>query len=292
MPASLGETTPPGVTWELTLQPVERTVCLRCRIANPRLGLRPRLLPLAVDGISRPDHELEMAGDDARGYAVHLDGVCVARPADRVALVGDILARLLPLVHAPRRTALLLHAAALVVDGVTVLLSAPSGGGKTTLALGLVRGGATLLGDDTAGVLADGFAIAGFPAALRVRDSGWPVVAPLLDATAVAAVHEGPGRRHLPPRTLGSVAPLGPPAAAVIILDRRPGRGPTVADMPPLEGLDHLICGGATLTGAVGEEEAAALVTRWGNGLRFFRLGYGTLAEGMEGVHAVRARVP
>lgn len=70
----------------------------------------------------------------------------------------------------------LLHAAALERDGRAVLVGGPSGAGKTTLALALVRAGLRLLSDDFAPLgRADGFVHA-FPKALGLREgAGLPL---------------------------------------------------------------------------------------------------------------------
>lgn len=64
----------------------------------------------------------------------------------------------------------LLHASAVAIDGCGVMLSGPSGSGKSDLTLRLIADGAVLIADDQVAVRAhDGIALLNAPAALRGR---------------------------------------------------------------------------------------------------------------------------
>ena len=92
------------------------------------------------------------------------------------------------------------HAGVVAIDGRAVLLSGRSGRGKSTLTLGLVRGGAEWLSDELALVAADDVTILPFPRALHVS----PATANLLPE--LSFLHERP-RHDLGGGSEWSVAP-------------------------------------------------------------------------------------
>lgn len=324
-PASHGRRWPehPAAAWEIDLQLPTRRVRLRNLSGCRNFGLRPRLAPLAVPrsapraagigpagigpvdigpvdigpvgigpaGIGEPDHRIDIVACDG-GFALRIDGAPSAATGNVRRLRAELIAGLLALAHAPRRIAMLVHAAALSVDGAGMLLCAPAGGGKTTLALALARAGATLVSDDTAAVLDADFRLAGLPLALRVRASGWPLAAALLpDGGGLA--HRRSGQRFVRPATAGRTAWEIGPAAAVAMLERRPEPGFAVTRLPAAAGLEGMAAAGAgRLAAARDGEDAAGLLARWSASTRFLRLSYGSPADGVEGVHAIRSALP
>lgn len=75
-------------------------------------------------------------------------------------LLGDALDALMLFVNqrvvSARDDVLSIHAAGVAVDGVGVVMPAPSGGGKTTLCARLIQRGAAYLTDESVGLTADG----------------------------------------------------------------------------------------------------------------------------------------
>lgn len=96
------------------------------------------------------------------------------------------------------------HAGAVSIDGLAVLIFGPSGAGKSTLTTHLARAGAALLADDTAYVSAPPLVISGWPERSRLRsDEGG---APLLPDGKRALV---PGRGHTGPHPPALLVMLG-----------------------------------------------------------------------------------
>ncbi len=96
----------------------------------------------------------------------------------------------------------LLHAAAVEVHGRALLLVAPSGGGKTTLALALARRGHGLLSDELVPVRWEGAQILPFPRTLFVRSEA--------DPEGPRAVVRPEGLRRATPGPLCGALFLGP----------------------------------------------------------------------------------
>lgn len=135
-----------------------------------------------------------------------------------------------------RRGLLPLHAAAVEVGGTALLLAAPSGHGKTTLAAALVRAGARLLSEDLSPVrLGEQAAVLPGPAMLRLRHD----IAAHVRLPAARTVATDADRVHvaLDPATRGDCRPV--PLAGVLLL--REGDGaPRLERVPALRALPDL----------------------------------------------------
>jgi len=124
-----------------------------------------------------------------------------------------------------------LHASAVVIKGRAYLFSAPSGGGKSTLAAGFLRRGARVLAEDVLRVERAGAGYVAFPSypGARLRSGSF-----LLPGTAVAA--RG-GRFGMPKHRVhldaaaGSTDPV--PIAAMFFLGRQRSPAPS---LQPLAG--------------------------------------------------------
>lgn len=95
-------------------------------------------------------------------WTVRMDG----RPMMSGGLLADALDAFMMFVNqrvvSAREDVLSIHAAGVVVDGVGVVMPAPSGGGKTTLCARLVQRGAAYLSDESVGLTGDGTML-GYP---------------------------------------------------------------------------------------------------------------------------------
>ncbi len=278
-----------AVTWRTDLRLPNAVIHLQSRIAGGDLGLAPRLA-----GLAAPPHAAEAAGhrldlaETEDGYGLWRDGVLLRQVADRQDLIGAVYGAVLELTAAPRRLALQMHAAAVVVGGLPLVLAAPSGGGKTTLTVGLAKAGAVVLSDDTVGLMEEDLSLVGLAAAMRVRDSGWPVVAPLLGPMGMEAAPDSAGIRHISPGLAGEVRGFSPPAAAVLLLDYRSGAACRWEPVTAAEGLALLVQAGAALPRDPASTAPAALA-RWCGRTRFLRLTYGSLHDGVRGVFTLRS---
>ncbi|MGH9178396.1 MAG: PqqD family peptide modification chaperone [Acidimicrobiales bacterium] len=101
-------------------------------------------------------------------WSVRVDG----RPMMSGELLADALDAFMMFVNqrvvSAREDVLSIHAAGVVVDGVGVVMPAPSGGGKTTLCARLVQQGAAYLSDESVGLAPDGMVL-GYPKPLGFK---------------------------------------------------------------------------------------------------------------------------
>lgn len=112
---------------------------------------------------------------------------------------------------------LALHAAAVEIDGRALMLVAPGGSGKTTLAAAFAQAGHRVLSEDVTCITNDDMpAIVPGPAMLRLR----PDVMPFLDLSEAEVIRRMPSRITLAlnSESRGNCRPV--PLGAVVLLDR------------------------------------------------------------------------
>lgn len=116
--------------------------------------------------------------------------------------------------------ALVLHACAAVVDGVTVVASGESGAGKTTLAAGLLAGGAAYLTDEAVPIERAGLRATAFPKPLSLFADSWHLVPAALGPAPTE------GETLVRASALGQVQSAdGPPPRLLLAVRYAPGDG-------------------------------------------------------------------
>lgn len=266
------------------------------RVADRRLGLgvsdpdlRDTLwdwLAPATD-IQEIDHVLVLTGPPA-AWRLTLDGKVLERGAGRDTALVATLSTLTEVGCRPPERLIVLHGAGLVApDGAGLLLVAPGGSGKTTLAAALDVAGYGLLSDDVVPVgLAGEFWGLGLP--LCLKPGSWPVLAsrrPTL-AQAPTTTRYGGEVRYLPAL---SPRPTGPIPTATLFLSRyRPGQPPACVPLGPEAALQGIIEAEAVLRDLTQAKLDA--LARWIGGVPAYRLEYPDLAQALALIDAVRAR--
>lgn len=218
-------------------------------------GAAPELTIGCVDG-AEPADELWRSEGDALVYAPAGVGVfrcaperievCLSADADPGLAAELLVANALPAVLW-QRGRVMLHAAAVVLPGVTgaIALAGASGSGKSTLARALVAAGARLIGDDS--VALEGGVVSGLPGG------------------TFGAIDPDGKRRFLPvaPDRQAASAPL----AAIVVLGLR-GDSSDLAQVDPARAVELVLAqrhrpGIATLLGRRREAfEAAVAIAR------------------------------
>jgi hypothetical protein len=155
------------------------------------------------------------AGTESGTFRLFCDG----EPVLGTGPAAQVLATLLWHVNArttqrPSANHLVLHAAAAVRDGRTIVLPAPMESGKTTTVSGLVQAGFGYLTDEAAAIHVDDLHVEPFPKSLAVDNGSWHV----LEAMAPYDVGGMSRQWQIPVSTLptGSLAARSPVAFVVL----------------------------------------------------------------------------
>ncbi len=98
----------------------------------------------------------------------HGDVTLVTREQDAVVALFDLVVAAI-LEGLGERRMLGVHAGAVAIGGRAVILAGPSGRGKSTLTLGILRHGGALLSDEMAVIVDDGTTVLPFPRSIHVR---------------------------------------------------------------------------------------------------------------------------
>ncbi|WP_044563874.1 hypothetical protein [Azospirillum sp. B4] len=273
------------VSWSLMLACGGRPVTVRGRVPVPPF-LDQRLAPLATPAAALPSATgpvIDLAAD-GDGYGLWLDGSWRASARHPNEIACELLGLLAEAALHPEPALLLTHAAGLVVNGVPLLLAAPTQGGKTTLATTLLVRGATLLSDDTVAVAATDWRLASVATSLRVRPGARRLLADAL-APVEDALAMDDGTRFIAPQALGTVTAHSGAAAAVVLLDRAPGLRPSLTPLRGAEGLMALVGAGAALAGPSDVARAQTLA-RWAQSTPFLWMSYDSPQQGAAALEA------
>ncbi len=168
-----------------------------------------------------------------------------------------------------------LHAAALERQGKAYLLAAEAGGGKSTLAWGLLHHGFGYLSDELAPIDPETIQVHAYPHALCLKR---PPPSPLpLPATAMHL-----GRTiHVPVPELPGPLAAGPcPVAAIFFLRYTPGRDPALQPIKPAEAAARLYV--SALNPLAHPERGLAPALRIARGARCYALVSGDLMQTCE----------
>ena len=233
------------------------------------------------------DHAVRLTGT-CGDWRLWLDGDLHARGSTRDAALLALISVLYFLGARPAEHLLLVHGAGLVTpDGRGLLLVAPGGSGKTTLAAALDAAGFGLLSDDVVPVTPDGDLL-GLGLPLCLKAGSWPVLAERRPDLGDAPVIQRFGEpvRFLPPRTPAPAAPVTP---ALLLLTRyQPGQAPQITALDAPQALAGLLAAEAVLRDLT--QTRLEALARWVTGIPAWRLTYPDLASGQAAVHALLAR--
>jgi len=180
-----------------------------------------------------PVTNLRVEGTVERGedrLSLYIDDLPVLESATRASVLDRVVWEVNQGVIRTRPQVLLLHAAAVELDGRAIVISAPSGSGKSTLAAALVRAGLRYLTDEAVAFNPESGSVEPYPKPIALRQDVWSLFPELgpMPSTASGFVSTV---RYVVPAELGGT--LGDPSTPemVILPCRVPARS---ARMYPL----------------------------------------------------------
>lgn len=255
-------------------------MALRIDDTDLRAAVDP-LLPAADALATTPcAHALRLTGG-RDNWALHVDGVDdpVATGTTADEAVVCILNTLVDLACRIEDRLLLAHGAGLVSPwGCGILLIAPGGSGKTTLAAALDAEGWRLLSDDVVPVGMDGRLLA-LRGPLCLKEGAWPILSSrrpdLARASAIARF--GEKVRMIAP---AGPAPLAPAAAGLMLFPRyQPGVAPAATPLAPEEALRRIVEADAVIRNLTQEKLEA--LAQWVSAAPAYALDYPDLESGL-----------
>ena len=257
-------------------------------IDDPALqsALRPAVHSLHQPPPDTVHHRLHLTGT-AADWQLRQEATVAAAGHDLDTAVVMTLSALVELGCQTANRLLVVHGAGLALhDGRGLLLIAPGGSGKTTLAAALNAEGYRLINDDVVPVTPDGQLIAlGTP--LCLKPGSWPVLAPHRPDLAAAATYQRYGQpvRFLAPRGPRITTPLPP---GLLLFPRyQPGSAPGIEPLTPTSVLQNLIAADAVIRNLTQAKLEA--IVRWVQTAPAYALTYPDLDSGLALVHQVLA---
>lgn len=273
--------------------PLERSQCARLGINGRRLELtveddtlfallRPMIAHLDAPMQTRADSQIAVTGPSQEGqYELHLDGELRDMGPDifyarHMALEGIALASL-----ATPECFALLHAAAVSVQGTGVLLSGPSGVGKTTLLLGLLSAGADFVSDDIVPIVGSDAVVMPVPFAIGVKWGSWKLARSLFpNYDEIFQIRLGDRLvKYFPPlsdQALG--APDNCMAGVIVMPEYDPDAPAGIHELTPLEALTLAANYGSWFSGT---KECLQYLAKFYEGSLAATVRYKTLEEGV-----------
>ncbi len=248
-------------------------------------ALAPLLQPFRRAPAASHAHALRLTGapDD---WTLWLNGQPAASGTTADAAITTILHTLFDLACRAADRLLVIHGAGLVLpDGTGLLLVAPGGSGKTTLATALNAEGLGLLSDDVVPVDQDG-RLLGLGAPICLKAGSWPVLTahrPDLEQWPTLQ-RLGQTIRYLPPCGSTPASPI--PLGRLLFPRYQPGSIPHTEPLTPEQALQALIEAEAVIRNLTQSKLDA--LARWVSSVPAYALTYPDLRSGLGLVKAWR----
>jgi hypothetical protein len=262
--------------------PVERSLeldiagfCATIRVANGRLAGLLTMFEHHPTSTRKSEHIFEVVELNGLVHVLHnkQNAIC----CEDFELAPSIKAYITDQLVTLSTQNIVFHAACLVRDGKSLLISGGPGAGKTTLALRLAKEGFEYGGDDVVLIGPDGSAT-GVPFAPAVKSGAWNIVNRFRPDLNEATTHRRPDGKRVRYLTPTHIAlPGWYPVGWTIFIKRAPGIT-TLKPLGPVETMHRLI------GGAYSPDEKLSLakcraINRALTGANSYELRYSNLAE-------------
>ncbi len=251
----------------------------RLLISDPALQLEieQRFSPFEVrDSEFTPEFSFELALTEL-GYTItNAQGFRALSNRWPGAARVDLINALIGICFPGRKWLACLHAAALAKGDRCVLLCAPSGGGKSTLAAAMMACGFKLITDDLAYLDSQDLKVAGLPLALMLRAGSWSALTPVFPELSDLSVHEREGTavRFLHSRYAETASSAQ--AEAIFFLNYQEG---VDVELKPISNVDALVHIDQTSSWVDHSAERLPAFLRWLQGVTKYQLSYSNTAD-------------
>jgi hypothetical protein len=160
---------------------------------------------------------VECHAEPAEGcFSLYIDDVLVLEATTRVSLVDRVVWEVNQGVIRTRPQVLLLHSAAVELEGRAIVISAPSGAGKSTLAAALVRAGLRYLTDEAVAFDPDTGSVVPYPKPIALHQDVWSLFPELAPMPSGVSQFVSTVRYVIPTELGGSVGGASTPAMVIL----------------------------------------------------------------------------
>lgn len=246
-----------------------------CRLLAP---FRARVDP------TMPAIVVELVGQGCR-HVVHVSGRELEQCNDRSQALPMLKACLLRLALQKSGDFAAIHAAAAVRRGRCIVMAAASGGGKSTLAAGLVARGFQLFSDDTVVLSNDDLSVRPLPFSICLKKEAWKLLDGRFPELKDQPVHDRPDGKKV--RYLSVPRPTPYPAvtdsarvSAIVFLSRNSKQKAALVPLSATVTLRRLLNGFHPLGDGLDDAKVDRLL-RWVSSTESFELRYSSLEEGV-----------
>ncbi len=161
------------------------------------------------------------AESDRDHLSLYIDDVLVLESTTRASVLDRVVWEVNQGVIRARPQVLLLHAAAVELEGRAMVIAARSGAGKSTLAAALVRAGYGYLTDEAVAFDPDVGSVVPYPKPIALHEDVWPLF-PELAPVPSGASGFASTVRYVTPAELGGIVGGASAPAMVIVPSRKP----------------------------------------------------------------------
>lgn len=238
-----------------------------------------------------PPHHYELSGPDAADrWRLSRDGLPILEDGTPAHAVATLLWRINLGVVEDTDDLVLLHAGAVDLAGVRVLLPGDTEVGKSTLVTGLMQAGAGYFGDEVVGLDLDANAMHGYAKPVSLDAGSWPLFSDL-EPRVVDHLRPFLGVQwHVQPRAIPGVEVMRRARPDLVVLPNFRAHAPTQVE--PIRAATALgMLAACAFKTSITREQRLTRLARLVEQTPCFQLTFGTLEAGVDAVRALARAV-